>query len=407
MRIFISFFVLLSFASLSFSQCDTTALVIHKNYAVTTDANITGDIARHHSFHNPLCTSKNTLLFYMVGTINYPGSDLLFTKLAANNGYHVISIVYENNTSAKSACFTDNDTTCYENFHKEIIFGTPLSAAVNVDSAHSIYNRILKQLIYLDNTYPSENWGQFLSGNTIDWTKVITAGHSQGSGHAAYLGHIYPVQRVLMFSGPNEYMDNYNRIAPWFATNNITSDANYYSFGNTNDEVSFDDQLQVWNKIGLNNFGDTINVLQNNCPYSNRRMLYTDSLVTGSITPNHNSTMVDNYTPVDGNGVPLYEEVWKYMLGLCPLTTDVEENKNTIEVNIYPNPTKSIINISTENIVDKTNLTITNILGESIFTKNYSSLKNEKIEINNLPSGLYLINITSGKFKKTEKLIIE
>lgn len=406
MRLFVLIFILFSFSKQTLSQCDTSALVIHKVTAQSTDPNISFELARHHSFYNPLCTPKNTLLFYMVGTINSPKNDLLFNKLAANHGYHVISLKYINNNSATSICSNDNDTTCYENFHKEGIFGTDLIPSITIDTTNSILNRGEKLLQYLNTNFPTENWGQYLSGNKIDWAKVIVAGHSQGSGQAAYLGHIFPVKRILMFSGPNEYMDNYNRIAPWFGVNNVTADSNYYSFGNTNDEVGFDKQILVWNKLGLNNYGDTINVNNNLCPYNNRRMLYTDNFYTGSITPNHNSTMVDDYTPIDGNGTPIYEEVWKYMLDLCPTTTGIENYNNTV-VNIYPIPAKELLNIKLSQSIESATVTIYNVLGETLLTKNYSLLNNEKIKLNSIPSGIYLLNISSSNFKTIKKIVIE
>lgn len=406
MRIFILFFALLSFTRLCFSQCDTSAIIIHKVTAQATDPNISFELARHHSFYNPLCTSKNTLLFYMVGTINSPKNDLLFTKMAANYGYHVISLKYINNKSATSACSNENDTTCYENFHKEGIFGTDLISAISIDTANSILNRGEKLLQYLDNNYPFENWGQYLTGNTINWTKVIVAGHSQGSGQATYLGHIFPVQRVLMFGGPNEYMNNYNRIAPWFSVNNITSDSNYYSFGNRNDEVGFSNQLSVWNKIGLNNYGDTINVNHYSCPYNNRRMLYSNNFYTGSITPNHNSVMVDDYTPVDGNGVPVYEEVWKYMLGICNSPTTVNKYDNNMAIDIYPSPAQNLININSETPLKNAKIKVSDMLGKTLIIRNYDLLKSEKINIKNLSPGLYLLKVTNSNFKKTTKIIV-
>lgn len=409
MRLFtIISMVILFYNQLQSQSCDTTALVIHKVTAQATDPNISFELVRHHAFYNPMCTPKNTLLFYMVGTIGKPSNDLLFTKMAANHGYHVISLKYINNKSATTACSTDNDTTCYENFHKEAIFGTDLISAITVDSTNSIYNRALKLLQYLNTTYPTENWGQFLTGNTIDWAKVITGGHSQGSGHAAYLGHLYPVQRVLMFSGPNEYMNNHNRIAPWFAINNTTSDSDYYAFGNTNDEVSFNNQLLVWNKIGLNNYGDTINVNNSGCPYTNRRMLYTANTYTGPITPNHNSTMVDSYTPKDGNGVPVYEEVWKYMLDLCPTTTGIDKKQMGNELLIYPNPAKKHITITSTTVLKDVQVRISNSLGQVMMYNEYTSGKEIKIEIDkSIPKGVYFLSVYAENFIQTKRISIQ
>lgn len=400
---------LLPIFQLQAQPCDTTALVVHKVSAKTTDPNIGIEAARHHSFYNPLCTSKNTLLFYMVGTIGSPSNDLLFTKMAANHGYHVISLKYVNNKSATTACSNDNDTNCYENFHKEAIFGTDLISAISIDTTNSILNRAVKLLQYLDANFPTENWGQFLTGNTIDWTKVITGGHSQGSGHAAYLGHLYPVQRVLMFSGPNEYMNNHSRIAPWFGVNNLTADSNYYAFGNTNDEVSFPNQLTVWNKLGLNNYGDTVNVIPNSCPYANSKMLFTSNVYTGAITPNHNSTMVDNYTPKDGNGFPLFEEVWKYMLNLCGITTSIQlPEKENDTFHVYPNPATNEVNISVNRKLYKVTINLSDLFGKVVLNESYSTLTSTKISLKNkLNPGIYFLTLSSGELVQTEKIIIE
>jgi len=201
--------------SLFGQSCDTNSLATHKVSASIIDPNITPfELNQHYAFFNSSCTPKNKLIFYLVGTHGNPKLNLLFTKMAANNGFHVISIKYINNKSATTACATDNDTTCYENFHKEAIFGTDLCPTITIDTTNSIYTRSVKFLEHLSTNYPTENWNQFLTGNDIDWTKVITAGHSQGAGHSAYLAHIFPVDRGLMFAGPNEYMNNYNRSAP-------------------------------------------------------------------------------------------------------------------------------------------------------------------------------------------------
>lgn len=48
---------------------------------------------------------------------------------------------------------------------------------------------------------PRAGGGSFLDASgAIAWSKVLTAGHSQGGGHAAALGKLFPVQRVIQLS---------------------------------------------------------------------------------------------------------------------------------------------------------------------------------------------------------------
>lgn len=407
MRLFTLFITLLITTQLSFSQaCDTNALLIHKVSASTLDANITPfELNRHHAFFNTSCTPKNKLVFYLVGTFGNPKLNLLFTKMAANYGYHVISIKYPNNTSATTACATENDTTCYENFHKEIIFGTDLCPSISVDSTNSIYTRSIKLLEYLSTTYPSENWNQFMVGNDIDWTKVITAGHSQGAGHSAYLSHIFPVQRGLMFAGPNEYMNNYGRVAPWFSSTSATADSNLYTFSSIHDELSnFSKQYAAWEGLGIPNNGDTVDVIGNNCPYNNTRVLYTTDSVTDGGWSNHGAVVSDDYTPLDIDGYPLYQDVWKYMLGICDTPTNIISPFLSNNVRVFPNPTEDYIIIQSQKEIDK--IEIINSLGTSIFiNQNLTSIFN-KIDLSQFKSGVYFIKISTDKDVITKKIIL-
>jgi hypothetical protein len=67
---------------------------------------------------------------------------------------------------------------------------------------------LLLLLQYLNANDPTHGWGNFLvSGNAcappqdqIDWTKVATAGHSQGGGDAAACGKLFPLARVVQLS---------------------------------------------------------------------------------------------------------------------------------------------------------------------------------------------------------------
>ena len=58
-------------------------------------------------------------------------------------------------------------------------------------------------------------------------------------------------------------------------------------------------------------------------------------------------------------------------------------------VRIYPNPAKNIINIKNTSNKDITTVTIFDILGRSV----YSGSSTDKISLNNLENGVYLIKL--------------
>jgi hypothetical protein len=68
-------------------------------------------------------------MVYLVGTGANPSGTLYFPKLAANNGFHVVSLKYPNSLSAQVPCRTCPDEDCYEDFRKEILEGIDYSSA--------------------------------------------------------------------------------------------------------------------------------------------------------------------------------------------------------------------------------------------------------------------------------------
>ena len=83
-----------------------------------------------------------------------------------------------------------------------------------------------------------------------------------------------------------------------------------------------------------------------------------------------------------------------------PLNTS-EFNRNSIS--IFPNPSNGIITINTENTL---NLTISDITGKVVFSKN-NVTNNEAINLSNLQTGVYLAKmVTETGVEETKKIIL-
>jgi hypothetical protein len=217
-----------------------------KSYYISPDSTYPG-IETIHSGHfvtvNMSNTSGKKLLISIPGTTGSADEMRSLDSVAALGGYHAISIDYPNNRNTASFINT-TDKAAFNKFRQELDFGTPVSDSVHVDSLNSIINRIAKLVIYLAKTRPGEGWNNFLDHDQIIWERVTLAGHSQGAGHVSYIGHAFKVQKVIMLSGPQDFLVNFDMPAPWLSAPSKTPYSSFYSFLHDDDEYNTQRQIR-------------------------------------------------------------------------------------------------------------------------------------------------------------------
>lgn len=347
-------------------------------------------------------TQINKLFLFFGGTYSSPKHYKYICETAVIFGYDAISLSY---IDTVPAYYLGNslDSLVFDKYRQEICFGTPQSAFVTVDTLNSIYIRTLKLIQYLSLTYPSQNWGQYLlSPNTLDWSKIAVSGHSQGSGHSAYLSKHFQVERNVMFSGPNDYSFRYNCSAHWLRQAGITPINKQFVLLHLQDEVvPFEHQFVNISGLGMLQTDDTTNVDNALPPYSNSHCLYSDinPAIAGYY---HNSTCIGIYTPVE-SGDPLFLPVWQYML-TTPVINRITNSWTEIpEAKIFPNPTTGIFIIEGENIKS---IVVINIKGQTIkrlLIDNYQT----PINISHQPKGIYVVKIVTDKGTTIEKVVLK
>ncbi len=85
-------------------------------------------------------------------------------------------------------------------------------------------------------------------------------------------------------------------------------------------------------------------------------------------------------------------------------TSNIKPVTESINLNIYPNPTSSLINIESDNAIQ--NVEIYNTTGQILLS--YSSNKNNIIlDVSSLKSGIYLLKVNHNKGFNTYRIIIE
>jgi hypothetical protein len=354
---------------------------------------------------------KNTLFLFLGGGYSHPNSYWNITYFSATNGYDAISLCYSNNTGA--GFFANNpDSNFHSAFRQELCFGTPVCDSISVDTLHSINVRLIKLLKYLEFTYPSDNWGQYLTINDEpDWQKIILAGHSLGSGNASYIAKQFETKGVLMFSGPNDYSTLYSQPAPWLSNPGLTGLEKHFSYLSLYDEVvSFDKQYSNIEAMGMLENDDSTFVDFISPPYNNSHCLYTKQNI-GLAVLYHNTTTMNS---------TINHDVWEYMLNSLLDTTlnNLPEIENQLKYdwNIYPNPSNGSFyisgNINNPNS-DKLILSIHDLHGRQLFTGKINVRNQEafklylKAEDLNVNKGVYIMTIHYSSIYDSKLLIIK
>lgn len=107
----------------------------------------------------------------------------------------------------------------------------------------------------------------------------------------------------------------------------------------------------------------------------------------------------NNPTDLYGYGVPDFGSALDALLLL-----GTEQQMQEKHFALYPNPVTTQINISFPKSADKAEFVLYNILGEKVFQKNISPLKNS-IDVSELASGMYIASITSNNKTTSYKII--
>jgi hypothetical protein len=238
------------------------------------------------------------LILMIVGTNGVAEKTVTLDTILSSMGYHVITLDYPNSLAA--ATLTNNpDAQAFDNYRLESLTGKPVSDAIEVDSANSILNRFDKLLNYLAENDPAGNWKQFLKNGKPVWEKIIPAGNSQGAGHAAYIAKMYKVDRVLMFSGPQDYSKSFNAPAPWQAKKGATDASRYFAFLHYKDPYNVHLQLQNCKTLMETTTIDSLSIKPLTPIVGTNHILITD---------------IETANPHSSTLLPQFKYVWQYML---------------------------------------------------------------------------------------------
>ncbi|MCQ2285669.1 MAG: C10 family peptidase [Bacteroidales bacterium] len=92
-------------------------------------------------------------------------------------------------------------------------------------------------------------------------------------------------------------------------------------------------------------------------------------------------------------------------------TTEINENLNAVDVNIYPNPAKSFINVALNSQIDQQlALTIVDLTGKVVYAEKIAHNAGEstyRFPVDNLSKGFYFLRVETNEGKTIRKFVVE
>lgn len=245
------------------------------------------------------------LLVWFSGTGGTPVGGWLFIEAAANAGYRVIGLTYDNGISDPQACGPNIDPACADRFREKRIFGDADSAEIDDQPNESVMNRLMHLLHYLDKIHPDQHWGQYWKSGLPDWSRMAVAGHSQGGGVAAYIAKKKSVYRVINLSGAWDRTEQGNKDwAPWITSPSATPMDRWYCAYHAK-EKNAEPMKAAYAIMKV--------------PPDHIRVLTLEPIPLPTLPPGgdayHGSMISERSTPRDAQGNPAYARDWAFMLG--------------------------------------------------------------------------------------------
>lgn len=203
---------------------------------------------------------------------SFPSKTLLTEGIDA--GYIVIQLAYHNrfavNGMTECGGSTDVDN-CAGLVRNEKITGNDVTTIVDTPLADSIEQRMLKLAEYFD-AQAYQLPLALVTGSQVNWNSLRIGGHSQGSGHALYIGKYMGAAHICLLGGSYDIADTVpivpaENIADWILDNSVTfeltkiravlsvDDASYAEFVNAYDVIELTEN-QHWKSFSAANYFD-------------------------------------------------------------------------------------------------------------------------------------------------------
>ncbi|MEN0068253.1 MAG: hypothetical protein AAGA48_39395 [Myxococcota bacterium] len=294
---------------------DPTAPVVEASMITVDPALVAPAVVAHNGPHvvgiPGSAHRRDQLLLFFPGTGATAGDYLRFLTHATERGFFVVGLSYDNRDSVNfDICRPyPDDESCPRDARLEVLRGVASAySPPEVDKENAAYARLRGLLAWLAET-TDPDWAQFLDANNADgirFPQVVTAGHSQGGGHAAFTARLHPVARALLFDATEAAM--------WTSEPLATDPRRLYAVVHI-EEFGAGAIQRSWDQLGVPSgslaLGDPLP-----SPLTGHRFVIERDDCTGEGNARlHNCAVADAFLPPDGPDGAVFDPLWNAMLG--------------------------------------------------------------------------------------------
>ncbi|MFP6703135.1 MAG: alpha/beta hydrolase [Planctomycetaceae bacterium] len=233
----------------------------------------------------------------------------LFERLSGY-GLHAIQVHYANRWFGKICRENPVGEMCRGDARLEAATGEDHSPNLTIPRPDGMMERSRQFVIWLARKNPQGEWSRFLTpdGNDLQWENVIVAGISHGSTTAARFAVHRKVSRVVMFSGPRDQYQTWQKLPSATPTNR------FFGFTHVLDTGwSGDHYCRSWELLGLHKHGAIVDVDKSAAPFGHSRRLVSTFDVGGNTRRAHGAVVPGGSARRDTAGKFLHEAAWKYL----------------------------------------------------------------------------------------------
>jgi pimeloyl-ACP methyl ester carboxylesterase len=248
--------------------------------------------------------ANGPLLLFLPATRAVPSDYKQFLDTASSMGYHVLALDYHNvGLSVVRVCAGNPD--CYGTVQRNRFDGSDPSSYSSINPKDSILTRLRSALRYLGTDDPHGDWGRYMTGSAVSWSRIVVAGHSQGGGQSAFIAHEHKVRGAIMFSAPVQ--SDGGVAATYLRSPSATPPSRLYGLVNQGD-MYYRNVIDSWGALGMGTPVETEGLK----PDSEAHSLVSD-VPLGTPDQSHRFTVTDA-GPRDQSGAPAFANTWRWML---------------------------------------------------------------------------------------------
>lgn len=279
------------------------------------DPRVQGWTSPHYHVSPDKATPQGILALVFPGTTGKPRDYRKLADQAGALGLHCLVLRYPNDMSINE--MAAGDPLGHLPLRSDHWDGANRSGRVELAAGECIRDRLVGALRWLSENRSDEGWGQFLSGESLEWAKVAAIGHSLGGGYAALIAKYHRLDRCVMIAWA-DWNRSDGHLADWVLTapDWATPPKSRFWVGHERDEMVPTEVGEAMANLVAPG-ARSARIESDDPPWGRARVLWTDLEPSGewpTAQPCHNALALDVETPRWPDGTCVLSDLWTWIL---------------------------------------------------------------------------------------------